>query len=128
MSITEHKCISTLENYDPIPEIDERIDGAVAIMAVRQPKPKIRIETVTSQVTKTVSRTSIHHDLNQDGVKTGQKTGTPKKDGREAFLQQQAADEGDYFQKIFPILSFFSLTAQFGRFVKLEHQRNSDQD
>ena len=97
MTVTEHKCMATLDNYAPVPEFDERIDASLAIMSVNPQKPQVRIETVT----KTVSKTSIHHDLNQNSVETGQNAGVRKKNGRESggrkALLQQAADEGDYF-------------------------------
>jgi hypothetical protein len=96
MTVTEHKCMATLDNYAPVPEFDERIDASLAIMSVNPQKPQVRIETVT----KTVSKTSIHHDLNQNSIKTGQNAGVRKKNGvvsggRKALLQ--AAAEGDYF-------------------------------
>ena len=66
MTVTEHKCLATVLNYAPVPEMDDRLDGARCIMSVKQKPPKITTETVTtSQVTKTVSRTSIHRETNQ---------------------------------------------------------------
>ena len=74
MTVTEHKCLATVLNYAPVPEMDDRLDGARCIMSVKQKPPKITTETVTtSQVTKTVSRTSIHRETNQTGhLQTGQ--------------------------------------------------------
>ena len=57
MSVTDHKCMATVRNYHPEPEIGERFSGARDIMGI--PKKKIRMETVTSKITKTVSKTSI---------------------------------------------------------------------
>ena len=68
MTVTEHKCLATVLNYAPVPEMDARLDGARCIMAVKEKPPKITTETVTtSQVTRTVSRTSIHRETNQTG-------------------------------------------------------------
>ena len=87
MGVTEHKCMSTLDNYVPVPE---RIDGARGIMSVKQKKPKILVETVTTSQTtvkKTVSKTSIELNPNRriDVPKAGQvdssKTGSPKASG-----------------------------------------------
>ena len=74
MTVTEHKCLATVLNYAPVPEMDDRLDGARCIMSVKQKPPKITTETVTtSQVTKTVSRTSIHRETNQTAqLQTGQ--------------------------------------------------------
>ena len=72
MTVTEHKCLATLLNYAPVPEMDDRLDGARCIMDVKQKTPKITTEIVTtSQVTKTVSRTSIHRETNQTGHRAG---------------------------------------------------------
>ena len=66
MSITDHKCIATLNNYDPEPEIGERFDCARDVMG--GPKKKIRMETVTtSKITKTVSKTSVLRQTVQTG-------------------------------------------------------------
>ena len=65
MAVTGHKCMATVRNYHPEPEMGERFSGANDIMG-GQPKKKLRVETVTSQVTKTVSRTSIHHETEQN--------------------------------------------------------------
>ena len=90
MGVTEHKCMSTLDNYVPVPDVDERIDGARGIMSVKQKKPKILVETVTTSQTtvkKTVSKTSIELNPNCriDVPKAGQadssKTGSPKASG-----------------------------------------------
>ena len=90
MGVTEHKCMSTLDNYVPVPDVDERIDGARGIMSVKQKKPKILVETVTTSQTtvkKTVSKTSIELNPNRriDVPKAGQvdssKTGSPKASG-----------------------------------------------
>ena len=82
MTVTEHKCLATVLNYAPVPEMDDRLDGARCIMSVKQKPPKITTETVTtSQVTKTVSRTSIHRETNQTGqlqtdqLQTGHRAG-----------------------------------------------------
>ena len=77
MTVTEHKCLATVLNYAPVPEMDDRLDGARCIMSVKQKPPKITTETVTtSQVTKTVSRTSIHHETNQTAqLQTGHRAG-----------------------------------------------------
>jgi hypothetical protein len=74
MTVTEHKCLQTVLNYAPIPEMDDRLDGARCIMDVKEKNPKITTETVTtSQVTKTVSKSSIHCETNQTGqLQTGQ--------------------------------------------------------
>ena len=61
-TVTDHVVLATLGNYDPEPEMTERLDGAVAIMTVQKPKIRRRVETVTSEVTRTVSKTSIHAD------------------------------------------------------------------
>ena len=64
VTITEHKRESTLKNYDPVPVLEERFDGARAIFNVKE-KPKIS-ETVTStKITKTVSKTSVSHVTEQ---------------------------------------------------------------
>jgi hypothetical protein len=90
MSVTEHKCMSTLDNYYPVPDVDERIGGARGIMSVKQKKPKILVETVTTSQTtvqKTVSKTSIELNPNcqTDVTKAGQvdscKAGGPKASG-----------------------------------------------
>ena len=77
MTVTEHKCLATVLNYAPVPEMDDRLDGARCIMSVKQKPPKITTETVTtSQVTKTVSRTSIHRETDQTGqLQTGHRAG-----------------------------------------------------
>ena len=58
-TVSEHVVLATLENYDPEPEMTERLDGALAIMTVQKPKIR-RVETVTTEVTRKVSKTSIH--------------------------------------------------------------------
>ena len=87
--------MATLDNYVPVPDVDERIDGARGIMSVKQKKPKILVETVTTSQTtvkKTVSKTSIELNPNcqTDVSKAGQvdrckpsgsKTGGPKASG-----------------------------------------------
>ena len=89
MTVTEHKCLATVLNYAPVPEMDARLDGARCIMAVKEKPPKITTETVTtSQVTKTVSRTSIHRETNQTGqlqtdqLQTGHRAGGQAVNGR----------------------------------------------
>ena len=47
MTVTEHKCLATVLNYAPVPEMDARLDGARCIMAVKEKPPKITTETVT---------------------------------------------------------------------------------
>jgi hypothetical protein len=90
MSVTGHKCPITLRNYDPEPEIEERIDAADAIMSVNPKKPKIRIDTVTTtQIQKTVSRTSVHRE-SIDVRNAG---------GRGAFLHQ-IAEKGESLEKL----------------------------
>ena len=60
VTITEHKQQSTLVNYDPLPELEERFEAARAINGIKN--PQARIETVTSsQITKKVSKTSVTH-------------------------------------------------------------------
>lgn len=61
-TVTEHVCIATLGNYDPVPEMSERIDAANAIMSVNPIMPKIVMKTVT----KTVSKTSVHRESNEN--------------------------------------------------------------
>ena len=83
MTVTEHKCLATVLNYAPVPEMDARLDGARCIMAVKEKPPKITTETVTtSQVTKTVSRTSIQlqtgHRAGGQAV-NGPNTGVPSR-------------------------------------------------
>ena len=73
MSVTDHKCMATVRNYHPEPEMGERFSGANDIMG-GQPQKKLRVETVTSQVTKTVSRTSIHHETMQNHQQNGRET------------------------------------------------------
>ena len=89
MTVSEHKCIATIANYDPEPEIEERIDAADAIMSVNPKKRKIdRIDTVTTtQIQKTVSRTSVHRE-SVDVLRT---------EGREALLHQ-IAEPGKSFE------------------------------
>ena len=41
MTVTEHKCMATLDNYAPVPEFDERIDASLAIMSVNPQKPQV---------------------------------------------------------------------------------------
>ena len=91
MTVTEHKCLATILNYAPVPEMDDRLDGARCIMDVKEKTPKITTETVTtSQVTKTVSRTSIHCETNQTGqlqtgqLQTGYRAGGQAVNGRNA--------------------------------------------
>ena len=78
MSITDHKCMATLQNYDPVPELSERFDAHRDIMG--GPSKKIRIETVT----KTVSKTSVHEP---NGVV-----------GR-ASLLRKASTKGEFWKK-----------------------------
>ena len=78
MSVTDHKCMATIRNYHPEPEIGERFSGARDIMGV--PKKKIRMETVTSKITKTVSKTSI---IQEPHCSNHRQTG-----GRETILNQ----------------------------------------
>ena len=73
MSVTDHKCMATVRNYHPEPEMGERFSGAHDIMG-GQPQKKLRVETVTSQVTKTVSRTSIHNETMQNHQQNGRET------------------------------------------------------
>lgn len=88
MTVSEHKCIATIANYDPEPEIEERIDAADAIMSVNPKKRKIdRIDTVTTQIQKTVSRTSVRRE-SVDVLRT---------EGREAHLHQ-IAEPGKSFE------------------------------
>ena len=61
-TVSEHVVLATLGNYDPEPEMTERLDGALAIMTVQKPKIRRRVETVTTEVTRKVSKTSIHDD------------------------------------------------------------------
>ena len=86
MTVTEHKCLATLLNYAPVPKMDDRLDGARCIMDVKQKTPKITTEIVTtSQVTKTVSRTSIHHETNQTGqLQSGHRARGQVVNGRDA--------------------------------------------
>ena len=85
MAVTDHKCMATVRNYHPEPEMGERFSGAHDIMG-GQPQKKLRVETVTSQVTKTVSRTSIHHGAMQNDHETsGRSTG-----GRATVVNQIA--------------------------------------
>ena len=58
-TVTKHKRESTLANYDPEPELDERFEGAHAIMKIKE-KPKISVKTST--ITKTVSKTSVSRE------------------------------------------------------------------
>ena len=62
-TVTDHKCLGTLKNYDPEPEMDERIDGANAIMGK---KISITETVIKSKITKTVSRTSIHRESQEN--------------------------------------------------------------
>ena len=55
--MTKHKDLGSLRNYDPEPEMSKRFHGAQAVMTVK--KPTKRIETVTCEITKKVSKTSI---------------------------------------------------------------------
>ena len=57
-TVTKHKDLGSLRNYDPLPEMSKRFQGAQAILTVK--KPNKRIETVTSEIeiTKKVSKTS----------------------------------------------------------------------
>ena len=41
MTVTEHKCMATIDNYAPLPELDERIDASLAIMSVNPQKPQV---------------------------------------------------------------------------------------
>ena len=85
MAVTGHKCMATVRNYHPEPEMGERFSGANDIMG-GQPKKKLRVETVTSQGTKTVSRTSIHHETVQNHhQQNGRET-----NGRETVVNQIA--------------------------------------
>ena len=85
MAVTGHKCMATVRNYHPEPEMGERFSGANDIMG-GQPKKKVRVETVTSQVTKTVSRTSIHHETVQNHHQQNGRETT----GRETVMNQIA--------------------------------------
>ena len=80
MAVTDHKCMATVRNYHPEPEIGERFSGARDIMGI--PKKKIRMETVTSKITKTVSKTSI---VQEPHCSNRRQTG-----GRETILNQNA--------------------------------------
>ena len=82
MSITEHKRMATIANYDPEPEMDERFDAARLQMGGRK-KQKILVETVT----KTLSRTSItHHEPEQNFHKKNDR----ETSGRETIVRQTA--------------------------------------
>ena len=55
-TISKHRDISSLRNYDPAPEMSKRAEAAQAIMTVKRTR---LIETVTTEITKKVSRTSV---------------------------------------------------------------------
>ena len=97
-TVTDHVVLATLGNYDPEPEMTERLDGAVAIMTVQKPKIRRRVETVTSEVTRRVSKTSIHADLGLTTAVTRKvsktsinaKSGQVECTGRSAHIQKGA--------------------------------------
>lgn len=64
-TVSKHKVLATLREYDPVPEMSTRFEGAQAIMSVKN--PKTRVETVTTEtITKKVSKSSIIVESNQE--------------------------------------------------------------
>jgi len=61
-TVSKHKVLATLKEYDPVPEMSTRYEGAQAIMTVK--KPKTRVETV--EITKKVSKTSIIEEVSEE--------------------------------------------------------------
>lgn len=70
-TVSKHKILATLNNYAPVPEMSKRFEGAQALMTVK--KPKRRIETVTSEITKKISKTSIIEEAAEQNSFTSKK-------------------------------------------------------
>ena len=95
-TVTEHKVLATLKNYDPEPELERRFEGAAAIMTSKKPKIKTVSTEVTTAITKKVSKTEIHVNsgLTTAVTRTKSKTsihaksGHVERTGRSSHIQQ----------------------------------------